>query len=201
MLVSIPRLAVHIVGFLALVVCAGCGHLQSGAATGLNQVAVDNPLFVATGDLDFLWNQVVDAVDDDYRIAREQRPAAGAEGAIETYPTTGATVFEPWRNNSAPGYQQALATLQSIRRRASLRVAPAEGGYLIHAQVTHELEDVNRPENSTVGGQTIRYDGSIEEPDLADPDAVTTLGWIPLGRDAEAERRLLADIYARLSNR
>ena len=52
-------------------------------------VMLDNPLVVA-GDTDFVWNQIVDTLDDYFRIQREQRVqnpgVAATEGLIETFP-------------------------------------------------------------------------------------------------------------------
>jgi hypothetical protein len=190
---------------LVVGVCAGCGvfatHHAAKSPTG---VPIENPMFISGVPADFLWNQIVDAVDDDYRIEREQRPTVGAgvitEGILETYPTTGSTLLEPWRGDSTSAYQRTLATLQSIRRRASLRVAPTDGGYLVYAVVTHDLEDVSQPERSTVAQQTVRYDNATDSTDIRGEEAATTLGWIPLGRDPDAETKLLADIQSRVTN-
>ena len=74
-------------------------------------------------DREFIWNQCVDVVDDYFRIEREQRVRLDAgvltEGQIDTHPTTGSTLFEPWRNDSTRGYEKWHATLQSIRRKAT----------------------------------------------------------------------------------
>ena len=74
------------------------------------------------------WNasssgsQAVDAVDDYFRIEREERVrligGVLTEGRIDTFPIIGSTIFEPWRKDSTPGYEKVHATLQSIRRRA-----------------------------------------------------------------------------------
>ncbi len=70
------------------------------------------------------WNQIVDAIDNDFLIEHEQRMqdvnGFVTEGTIETRPTTGSTVFEPWHGDSTWGFQRWYATLQSIRRRASV---------------------------------------------------------------------------------
>jgi len=84
-------------------------------------------MFIPPLDREFLWNQTADAVDDYFRIEREDRVRliAGVltEGRIDTFPTIGSTVFEPWRTDSTMGYEKLHATLQSIRRRATVRVA------------------------------------------------------------------------------
>ena len=53
------------------------------------------------------------------------------EGRIDTFPLSGSTLLEPWRRDSTRGYEKWHATLQAIRRRATVRVIPTEGGYLL----------------------------------------------------------------------
>jgi len=163
---------------------------------------IENPLYVPAMDREFLWNQTVDSVDDFFRIEREERVRliAGVltEGRIDTFPVTGSTILEPWRTDSTPGYEKWHATLQSIRRRATVRIIPAEGGYLLDVAVQKELEDLDKPQNATAGGATLRYDGSLIRQEGAPGRYSVTLGWIPIGRDVSLEQRLLADIRARL---
>ena len=165
-------------------------------------VAIENPLFVPALDREFLWNQAVDAVDDYFRIEREERVrligGVLTEGRIDTFPITGSTIFEPWRKDSTPGYEKMHATLQSIRRRAAIRVIPVEAGYLLDVAVQKELEDLDKPEHATAGGATLRHDGTLVRQEGASGRYSVTLGWIPLGRDVTLEQRILADLRARL---
>jgi hypothetical protein len=159
-------------------------------------------MFIPPLDREFLWNQTVDAVDDYFRIEREDRvrQIAGVltEGRIDTFPTIGSTVFEPWRTDSTMGYEKLHATLQSIRRRATVRVIPVDGGYLLDVVVQKELEDLDKPEHATAGGATLRHDGTIVRQEGPPGRYSVTLGWIPIGRDLTLEQRLLSDIAARL---
>ncbi len=181
----------------------GCARLRMpiGAGPPAN-VPIENPLFVPPMDREFLWNQAVDATDDYFRIEREERVrligGVLTEGRIETFPITGSTIFEPWKKDSTPGYEKWHATLQSIRRRALVRVIPTEGGYLLDVTVFKELEDLDRPEHATAGGATLRHDGSLVRQEGAPGRYSVSLGWIPLGRDMTLEQRMLADLRARL---
>lgn len=183
--------------------CSGCmrSWLLSQDDAGPPPM-IENPLFVPAMDREFLWNQTVDAVDDYFRIEREERVRliAGVltEGRIDTFPVTGSTILEPWRGDSTPGYEKWHATFQSIRRRATVRVIPADGGYLMDVAVAKELEDLDKPENATAGGATLRYDGSLVRQEGAPGRYSITLGWIPIGRDVSLEQRILNDIRARL---
>jgi hypothetical protein len=184
----------------ATIGCKGFLPWRGAAVDGAG--AVENPLFIPPVDRELLWNQTVDAVDDYFRIEREDRVRliAGVltEGRIDTFPTIGSTMLEPWRRDSTPGYEKLHATLQSIRRRATVRVIPVEGGYLLDVMVQKELEDLDKPEHATAGGATLRHDGTIVRQEGAPGRYSVTLGWIPIGRDVRLEQRLLADISARL---
>jgi hypothetical protein len=171
-------------------------HAPGGA------VAYENPLFVPPVEREFLWNQMVDTVDDYFRIEREDRVrligGVLTEGRIDTFPVIGSTILEPWRKDSTPGYEKLHATLQSIRRRATVRVIPAGGGYLLDVVVQKELEDLDKPQHATAGGATLRHDGTLVRQQGAPGRYSVTLGWIPIGRDVTLEQRILADISARL---
>jgi len=164
---------------------------------------VPNPMFVGVTDPELVWTQLLDVLDDDFKVQQEERVRVVGdlllEGRIETFPTDGSTILEPWRKDSTHGYEKWHATLQSIRRRAIVRVIPAEGGFLVDVVVNKELEDLNRPENATVDKTTFRYDGSLTaNDDETVDDPSITLGWIPVGRDISLEQRILRQLQSRL---
>lgn len=163
-----------------------------------------NPVVVPNMDRDFVWDQVVDVVDDYFRIEYEDRVRLEGdlltEGRLETYPRTASTIFEPWNHDSVSPYQRWEATLQSMRRRALVVVTPAQGGFLIDVQVYKELEDVPRPESGAISlanAQTLRNDDALIR--LTNPvgGREPTSGWIGVGRDTELEQVILAGIQAR----
>ena len=196
---SISRPLSQVACLLLLSAFAGCRMFHGGGPPA----PLENPLFVPAMDREFLWNQTVDAVDDYFRIEREDRVrligGVLTEGRIDTFPATGSTLLEPWRGDSTPGYEKWHATLQSIRRRGIVRVVPSEGGYLIDVQILKELEDLDKPEHATAGGATLRHDGSLVRQEGASGRYSHTLGWIPLGRDASLEQKILVDLAARLN--
>src|SRR5262249_12801128 len=123
-------------GVFVVMIAAGCNGIfpwRQSRAGGPRPV--DNPLFIPPVDRQRLWNQTVDAVAASFRLEPEERVRTIGgiltEGRIDTLPTIGSTMFEPWRTDSTRGYEKLHATLQSIRRRATLRVIPTEGGYLL----------------------------------------------------------------------
>lgn len=191
--------------WLLLLVClfTGCGLLR-GRTPASSLAPVENPLFVAVDDREYFWNQLVDSIDDHFQIVQEDRvQAIGGiltEGRVETAYKLGSTFLEPWRSDSSPGYQTSLASLQTIRRRAIARVYPTAGGFLVELNVEKELEDLSRPEFSTVGQSVERHDGTPVRIDKLEKQNTSTLGWIPLDRDCDLEKRILSDLRDRLAH-
>ncbi len=153
-------------------------------------------------DREFVWNQLVDALDDYFPIAREERirEAGGVltEGRIETRAVVGATLLEPWRRVSTAGFERKHATVQSVRRRAVARVWPVADGFQMEVVVFKELEEVERPEFSPGGDVVFRHNGTLVRQDFGTEPEPQTLSWIPLGRDLSLEQQILAELRARL---
>ena len=165
---------------------------------------LENPLFVPPCDREFIWQQLVDALDDHFKIEREERIRVIGDvitqGEITTYPTSAATLLEPWRGNSVGALSRLTATIQSQRKYAVLRLIPANQGYQVALAVHVEQEDLDRPERSTVGGASLRHDGTIARvSDQFQDTPPIRLGWIDVGRDTLLEQRILHDIRDRLA--
>ncbi len=189
-----------------------------GSAPGevVPDVVPPSTVSVPVTNPDWAWDQIVDVVDDYFQIASEDRVKQVAdvmtEGRIDTFPVTGATIFEPWRKDSANLHERWECTLQSIQRRASVRVIPDATGYLVDVSVWKELEDVPKPIHANTGAATFRYDTSLQRDTEFDPDPnripgdparpvgprTPTAGWIYLGRDPALEQEMLAKIRAKL---
>ena len=166
-------------------------------------VPVNNPVPLAEQDPEFLWLQIVDTVDDYFRIKTEQRFRRDAEqwleGRIETYPEIGATKMEPWRKDSMKGYQRWQSTFQTIRRTAFIRVTPMQTGYSMSVEVTKELEDVDRSASSGEGSAAVRHDGGVVRSDNQLLGLPITLGWIRQENDTELEQRILREVLGRVT--
>ncbi|MFT7640259.1 MAG: hypothetical protein ACI9G1_002000 [Pirellulaceae bacterium] len=193
---------------LLLTTATGCG-LLGPARVGVDSVAdvpaqLENPLNVPMMDPDFVWNQVVDEVDNHFRIRSEDRlrmiEGVLIEGRMETYPRTGSTIFEPWHKDSTPGPEKLHATLQSIRRQAIVRVSPYNDTYRVEVVVLKELEDLQQPEYASVGSSVQRYDNTLSRQQRRTQLEAARLGWIPLGRDASLEQEILRNLHAKLSS-
>ena len=160
-----------------------------------------NPMFIPTATLnqDLVWEQIVDVVDNYFRIERENRVQlvgnVVTEGRIDTFPQVGATWLEPHLPDSDGIENRWQSTYQTIRRRAVVRVIPERGGYMIDVAVYKELEDLPRPEHATAGAATFRHDSSL--PSRLSEDVLRTRfskSWIPLGRDVGIEQLMLCQI-------
>jgi hypothetical protein len=166
--------------------------------------AFQNPIHVPVANDEQAWEEIADVTSDYFQIARERRARRGigiqSEGFIETVPLGGATILEPHRPDSVGDFNRWESTLQTIRRRAIVRVTPDAGGYLVGIEVQKELEDLPRPEQATAGASTLRTDGSLPPRDTYDISRTReSLVWIPLGRDPALEQEMLEEIRVRLA--
>ncbi len=168
------------------------------------EVPVSNPSRIGPMDPEFLWLQVVDAVDDYFRVQSEQWVRRDSEqwleGRLTTYPEVSGTAFEPWRSDTTRGFERLQSTFQTIRRTATVRVIPEESGYQIDVHVLKEHEDVDQAQASTAGSSAQRHDGTIVRNENQQRQLPVTLGWFETGRDAELERRIMSGILGRVSN-
>jgi len=178
--------------------------------------APKNSVVLPPLDAETVWLQLVDVVDDYFKIASEQRVVFSngvpAEGRIDTFPQTGSTLLEPWRGDSVGFRERLESTLQSIRRIGTVRLSPDPGGWRVEVVVQKELENMPRPMMATTGGASFRNDDSLyrygtplptlgqQVGDQPRPVAAPTpnLGWIPLGRDPLLEQRMLANVLTKL---
>jgi hypothetical protein len=193
------RLAVVCAGTLGLL-AVGCGSsgplfdnpiLLRPIATG----PVANPTLIQLGTTGEAYRKVIDKAIDvltDYRwpIA-EVNPYAGR---IITHPTI-APGYEQWFKPGSPdSNKRLLATLQSIRHYAVVKIDVArDGGYWVDVKVFMELEDVDRPIRATAGAAAFRSDDQTvdRQAEVIDPVPVGS-GWIPIGEDEALEQEILA---------
>jgi len=164
-------------------------------------------MFVAANNNDFVWESIVDAVDDYFEIEREDPirvygnlVSEVTEGRIDTRPKIAATYLEPWFQDSVTQEELRESTCQTIRRRATVRVVPDNNGFLIYASVYKELEDLQRPLAANTGAASFTYINSINTITNIGSDAPTSYGWIPMGRDAALEQRILLKIRHNINN-
>lgn len=186
--------------------CGTHGLFHSPGLFGSSRVptALGNPAQISDHPSEFVWNQVVDTIDDYFQIKDEIQVVKGPdqwlEGRLETFPEIGSTYFEPWRKEALPGYQRLQSTLQTIRRTAVVKVIPNGAGYLIDVEVRKDLEDVDRSLSAADGSAATRHDGAVVRADPALVGQPITLAWIEQERDTELEQRILQEIVGRTTN-
>ena len=188
---------------MSVIASVGCGRMLYRFNNHAPVDFVPNPIELPPADDNFVWSQVVDAVDDYFHIAREQpvQNSSGIvlDGRIETSYRIGASLMEPWRKDSTSGFERLQSTLQSIRRRAIVTVRPGPGGYLLEVIVQKDLEDTDRSQYATESSAAVRHDGTVVRREDGLDDIPQTLGWIPLGRDTSLEQKILQDIHGRVT--
>jgi hypothetical protein len=175
--------------------------LLSGCATGPlldnpamlfpdPSVTVENPVFIPQGPMSYnpVFDKVIDAVSGYFEIADYNR----YEGRIETFPRIAPGFEQFWKPGDPDFDQRLLATLQTIRHRATVLIQPADnGGFFIQVTVFKELEDLARPIRATAGAAIFRSDPTIERQfEVIDITHVDS-NWIPLGRDTKLEQVIL----------
>ncbi|MDR2644192.1 MAG: hypothetical protein LBC74_15530 [Planctomycetaceae bacterium] len=195
---------------LFCVVLLGCSSgrvLNNGGLKNfklLSENLVNNPLAIPSCDHEFLWEVLADAFNSHFDTEREMPirlyDNVLTEGRLDGKPKIGASLFEPWHSDSVGCMERFDCTLQTIRRRAILRVIPQVGGYQVEVFVYKELEDNPRPLRSPVSTANIRFKDDVDvftgRVDI-DHDVA---GWIMIGRDVAMEQRLLKEILYRLEH-
>jgi hypothetical protein len=155
-----------------------------------------NPLPVAGGSHEYVWEQVVEVIHRyKFQIARENR----LDGVIESQYKTGASLMEPWHEDSVGFDSRLESTLQSIRRRVVVTISPGQGGHLVNLQVFKELEDVRGLAANSTGGATFQESTPLERDLNLVVGQTTPSGWIAKGRDTDLEQVMLADLQCLLN--
>lgn len=144
---------------------------------------------------DEIYDRALDALDDYFIVVPGSRYAR----EIRTYPRTAPGYEQPWKPGSPDPHERWLATFQSIRHFAIVRIDEADRGYRVTVEVYKELE--------TVGGplQPLGGPAAFRSAPVADRSSDTLTGpataerqWVPAGppphRDFAFEQAILKKI-------
>jgi hypothetical protein len=172
---------------------SGCQMPQYGAAAA---IPVANPISVRAQNSEALWERTVDVLHGfQFQVEREDR----LTGVIETRYTTGSGCLEPWRHDSVGQANRLESTLQSIRRRVRVRLAPAapgDGAYVVSVEAFKEKEDLVGLAANSPGAATFQEDAPLDRDLNPVVGQTAPSGWIPLGRDLALEQAILANLQA-----
>jgi hypothetical protein len=155
--------------------------------------AVENPVYIPLGPPAYntVYEKTLDILVKYFEIKYENRYG----GFIETFPK-----IEPGLERffvyGSPGFRERLlATLQSIRHFAIVRIQVADdGGFWVDVKVYRELEDVPRPTHATVGAAVFRSDNTVERQfEVLEPSSGES-NWIPIGEDVPLEQEILRQL-------
>jgi hypothetical protein len=189
-------------GALGLAGCATTPPLDNPYLVQPGQITGDTAIMTVPGQptpdgYAEVYDRVLDALDDYFVV----KPASRYSGVIETYPRTAPGWEQPWKASTPDTRERMLATLQSMRQYAVVRIwAGEQGGYKVYVEVYKELEDIPYPLASR-GGPAFRDAATADR--RGDVAGVTATrlpgeGWIPAGpaphRDYAFEQVILKKI-------
>jgi len=159
---------------------------------------------VPTNNHHALWEAIAEAVGMTFTIAREEPIRAFdnvlTEGRLETEPKIGASVLEPWHDDSVSFGNRIESTYQTIRRRAIVRAVPEENGFLVQVMVYCEREDLPKPIKSNAAATLFQKTTPAERVSQQGPLLPESRGWYLIGRDPALENQLLQQILYRFRN-
>jgi hypothetical protein len=158
---------------------------------GSNVIHDQNPVFIPLGPDSY--GQVFEnclRVLGDYGF--EIQESNRYDGRIECLPRVSPGLGLFLKPGSPDLRDRLLATTQSFRHRVSVAIQPADnGGFFIEVAARKELEDLPRPERSTVGAAVFRNEPSVERQfEVIDP-AFYDSKWIYRGRDLPLEQEII----------
>jgi hypothetical protein len=190
------------VGTLGFAGCATTPPLDNPYTVQPAELTTGNPINLAPGQptpdgYAEVYDRVLDALDDYFVI----KPGDRYSGVIETYPRVAPGLEQPWKPSTPDMRERTLATLQSMRQYAVVRIwAGEQGGYKVYVEVYKELEDAPGPVGSR-SGPAFRDSATVDRRgDLASVTGTKALGqtWLPAGpaphRDFAFEQVILKKI-------
>jgi hypothetical protein len=138
-----------------------------------------------------VFEKVLSILSDYFVIATANR----YEGRIVTHPRIAPGLERFFIAGSPDWDERLLATLQTIRHYAIVKIAAAQdGGFWIDIKVYKELEDLPQPTRALAGGAIFRSDATVERQFEVIEPTFTSSSWIFLGQDEALEQAILQRI-------
>ena len=183
-----------IAGLLGVLLLAGCaGGMSSLRMGGVTSIKAPNPLFVSTTNEDFLWERMVETLEDfQFPILEENRQ----QRKIKSDYKVGASVFEPWHADSVGFKNRLESTLQSVRRRVVVTLIPSEqqAGYTVNVEAYKELEDLPGVAANSPGGATFMNSRPLDRDLNLVVGQSAPSGWMWAGRDYQLEQSITGQL-------
>ncbi len=183
-----------ITGLLSLSLLSGCAGGMSSIRSGkIVGITAPNPLFVSTTNEDFLWERMVETLEDfQFPIRRENRQSR----VIETDYKVGASLFEPWHGDSVGFTNRLESTLQSVRRRVVVTMIPSDQqpGYTVSVEAYKEFEDLPGVAANSPGGATFLESKPLDRDLNLVVGQSAPSGWMWAGRDYQLEQSIVGQL-------
>jgi hypothetical protein len=192
------RLASGWVGALLLLSGCATGPLLENPALvrpAAKADSADNPVYIplrSDGEAYArLFSHILDVIGDyGFDIAYSNRYDSLRQ--IETFPKISPGLGQPWKLGSPDVHQRLVASFQTIRHRAVVKISPAaDGGYFVEVKVFKELQDLPRPSRATAGAAAFRSAPTVERQFEVVEVGQFENGWIPVGEDVLMEQDIL----------
>ncbi len=176
-----------------LVLCfAGCRSVPAEAPS--------NPAPVVAGEYDTVYRAAIDTLrDQGFRVNQQDYRF----GRISTAALDSPTVVEPWRGQNSTAQQTMASTLDQLQRQVNILFDPVpdvEGAYTMRVEVIIERQE--QPLRRLTGTATRQRISTLNDvPAEWAQRGIEASYDLPIGRDAEYEKRLLAMIFKRAETR
>ena len=178
---------------MALTLSLAAGLVGCGRQT----VAIDNPTRIIAPEYDRIFDASVQVLRDmRFVVDRKDRRF----GVVTTRPMIAASAFEPWHPDNTTSDQVAQSTLNYQRRSVRITIEPTDqeapfDDYMLDVAVLQERRQVPHRQLTSSAVADVSYRGRAAEAQAVETEVGReTAFWRPVGRDAELERRILADI-------
>lgn len=184
---------------LLITIMAGCQSSQTNDNPYVVRGAlpIENPLFVPQGQDAQQYQRVYETVYDECQRFFDIASSNMYAGEIVSVPRISAGVFDWFLYEWYDGYELWQSTAQSIRRRLTVQITPAEvGGYFVQVKIIKELEDPGQAV-TPLEQRRLRPDDPFDVVGVV-PSSIQKSRWIDMGRDIRLEELIISKLKEKL---